>query len=580
MADFRAKVTAELDISKASGQLNNFLSQIKSASPVNIDVNLNLNKSSQALNSLLQQLRQVGAIGSNNINVVNAASITLNNSFNNVRNNLSNVSRQMRQFNELQAKTFGNQMTTWANNNGKALKSVMADGMQTYGQAINSLQSRLNTAILKQDASAVAQLRDEFRLLQSEARATGNVGKTFGQQFTSALGGVAKFAASYVSLYRVFNEIRQGVQTVVELDDALVDLQKTSTASTSQLNSFYKEANGIAKQYGATTKEIIQGAADWSRLGFSLEDSKTMSKLSSQFASISPGVSVEQATSGLVSAMKAFDISADEALDSVMSKINIVGNSFAVSNGDIIEGLQRSSAAMSAMGQDLDSTIALFTAANEVLQDSSTTGTALRSMALRIRGFDEETEQLSEDLVGVTGKIADLTKTASNPQGISIFTDASQTHYKDFVDYFRELSNIWDELSEKNRQGLLNELFGKRGAQAGAAIIKNFDAVEESLKKMSNSAGNADAEMEIITNSLSYKLNALKETGTGIFQNLFQREDMGVLIDGFTSVLEVIDAITEKIGLFGTVTAGLGIAAIIKDFGNNIALYGCESIVA
>lgn len=338
--------------------------------------------------------------------------------------------------------------------------------------------------------------------------------------------------------------------------------------------------HNFAKQYGTSTKQIIQSAADWSRLGYDIADSETMSKLSAQFAAISPGVDVEEATSGLVSAMKAFNIEADDALDGIMSKINIVGNNFAVSNGDIIDGLQRTSAAMSAMGQDLDSTVALFTAANEILQDSSTTGTAIRSMALRIRGFDEETEQLSEDLVGVTGKIADLTKTASKPEGISIFTDASQQHYKDFVDYFRELSGIWDELSEKNRQGLLNELFGKRGAQAGAAIIQNFDAVEESLRKMADSAGNADAEMDIITNSLTYKLNALKETGTGIFQNLFQREDMGVLIDGVTSVLEVLDAITEKIGLFGTAMAGLSVAAVVRNFGKDIALYGCESIVA
>lgn len=80
------------------------------------------------------------------------------------------------------------------------------------------------------------------------------------------------------------------------------------------------------------------------------------------------------------------------------------------------------------------------------------------------------------------------------------------------------------------------------------------------MDKMANSAGAADAEMEIITNSISYKLNALKETGTGIFQNLFQRDDMGAIIDGLTSVLSVIDAFTDKFGLLGTVLVGGGIA--------------------
>ena len=49
-------------------------------------------------------------------------------------------------------------------------------------------------------------------------------------------------------------------------------------------------------------------------------------------------------------------------MNEVISPINEVGNTFAVSNSDILEGLQRSSAAMKMMGEDLTSTIALFTA--------------------------------------------------------------------------------------------------------------------------------------------------------------------------------------------------------------------------
>lgn len=243
-------------------------------------------------------------------------------------------------------------------------------------------------------------------------------------------------------------------------------------------------------------------------------------------------------------------------------------NNFAVSNTDILEGLKRSSAAMSAMGQDLDSTIALFTAAEEVLQDPASTGTALRSMSLRMRGFDEETEEVSEDLVNINGDIIDLTKTAEHAQGVSIFTDATQTQYKDFVDYFRELSEVWDEMSAKNQTKLLNNLFGKRGAQAGSALIKNFATVEAALEKMQNSAGNAEKEMSVITQSLSYKLNALKETGTGIAQNLFARKDIGMVVDGLTALLSVVDALTEKLGLFGTLGAAGGIFAFIKNLSN------------
>lgn len=103
--------------------------------------------------------------------------------------------------------------------------------------------------------------------------------------------------------------------------------------SASELGSFYTDANVVAKQYGATTQEIIQSAADWSRLGYSSQEAaSTMSKLSSMMSTISPGMSVEEATTGLVSIMKAYGFEAEEVLDGVMSKINAVGNTAATSN--------------------------------------------------------------------------------------------------------------------------------------------------------------------------------------------------------------------------------------------------------
>ena len=105
---------------------------------------------------------------------------------------------------------------------------------------------------------------------------------------------------------------------------------------------------------------------------------------------------------------------------------------------------------------------------------------------------------------------------------------------------------------------------GKRQGQIVAAILNNFDAVDNSLETMTKSAGSAMKEMEIIENSLEFKLNALKETAVGIFQNLFQTDQMGSVIDFLTNLLEILDFLTEKIGLLGTLGAGIGITAFIK----------------
>ena len=293
-----------------------------------------------------------------------------------------------------------------------------------------------------------------------------------------------------------------------------------------------------------------------------------MAKTSSIFASISPGMDIEQSTDGLVSAMKAFKISADDALDGIASKVNIIGNTMAVSNEGIVEFLTKSSAAMAEANNTLEDTVALGTAISEITRDYANAGQVMKVMSMRIRGIDEETEEVSEDILELTGKIADLTKTAKTPGGISLFTDASKSTYKSTVQILREISQIYDDLTDKQQAQLLEILGGKRNGQAVAAALSNFDAVEKSLETMSKSAGNAEAEMSVIADSIDYKLNRLKETGVGIAQDLFQRDSTKNMVDNLTTILELIGKLTKSIGGLGTaLTAIMGYKGFKSGFG-------------
>lgn len=307
-----------------------------------------------------------------------------------------------------------------------------------------------NPRNLKEIASEIINIEN------AEIRA-GRAGKSFFDIFKtkgmySFIGQMQSYLSMYIGFYGMVNKVRSTITTVKELDTALVDLKKTTTMTEQQLNKFYYSSNDVARQMGVTTKEIIEQASAWSRLGYSSNEAATeMAKLSSQFASISPGMSTDEAQEGLVSIMKAFDIDPNDVKTEIMDKVNVLGNKFAENNQDVVEGLKRSAAAMSAMGQSFTDTAALFTGGMEILQDSDSMGTALRTLSMRIRGYDEETNQLSDDLVNVTGEVADLTKTTKNAQGISLFTDASQEHYKSMVQYLGEIADEWDQISEKNQ---------------------------------------------------------------------------------------------------------------------------------
>lgn len=148
------------------------------------------------------------------------------------------------------------------------------------------------------------------------------------------------------------------------------------------------------------------------------------------------------------------------------------------------------------------------------------------------RGYDEETEELSEDLENISGDIADLTK-VNGKGGISIFSDEAKTQYKSTYQIIKEISEIYDDLTDKQQAELLEKLAGKRGGQVIGSLIGNFDAAEKALQEMENAAGAADAEMEVIQDSIDYKLNALKQTWVGVAQEMLQRGSLGDVVDSF-----------------------------------------------
>ena len=485
-----------------------------------------------------------------------------------------------------------------------SFKSLSASEKGASQLAVNKLVQRINkdldenTNYSKQAKQGLRALRDELEsanprnlkeitseiinIENAEIRA-GHAGRSFIDTLKNS--GFHQLAAQIAGMFGfddLINLGKQAINTIKELDYALVDLKKTTAMNSSELEQFYYNSNDVAKQMGVTTKEIIDQASSWSRLGYNTREAATeMAKLSSQFSLISPGMDTTTAQEGLVSIMKAWDIGYQDVKSQIMDDINALGNNLALNNQDIVDGMERSAAALAAVGTSTKDAYALFSGIQEVLQNSEKSGTSLRSVALRLRSFDESTEEYSSDLANITGELADLTKTAEHAQGVSVFKPGSTTEFKSLVDYFREIAGIWDEMSQKQQNDFLLKAFGRTQAQAGAALIQNFKGVEKALDVMDNAAGSADKEMETAKQSITYKLNALKETWVGTVQELVDRGDIGKLADGLTKLSEGLGFVIDKLGILGSIGLGAGIFSGIKNVGewNYISKFHSNNII-
>ena len=209
----------------------------------------------------------------------------------------------------------------------QAFRKANSRAESKFGGQFDSILNRLKDV---SDIETFNRINKETQILRQNIVASEEAGKSFFDK----LGEKARKFAGWMSLTYAFSLVmrtfRTMITTVVELDTALVDLKKTFTGTEQDLQNLYYSANKTAKELGVTTKEILEQASAWSRLGYSsAETAELMAENSAIFKTISPGMDIDTATDGLVSMMKAFDVEANDVLDGIMSKVNIIGKDFA-----------------------------------------------------------------------------------------------------------------------------------------------------------------------------------------------------------------------------------------------------------
>jgi len=119
-------------------------------------------------------------------------------------------------------------------------------------------------------------------------------------------------------------QVQKGIQYVREIDSALTDLKKVTDETEETYEKFLDTASKTADKVGSTIKEIVSSTADWSRLGYSLEDAAKLAETTSVLLNVSEFSSIDEATSALTSTLQAFGYTADNAMG-VVDVMNEVG---------------------------------------------------------------------------------------------------------------------------------------------------------------------------------------------------------------------------------------------------------------
>ena len=224
---------------------------------------------------------------------------------------------------------------------------------------------------------------------------------------------------------------------------------------------------------------------------------------------------------------------------------------------------------MSQAGNSLDESIGLALGGNMVVRDASVTGTALKTLSLRLTKTKTELSELGEETDGAAETLSDYRAKllALTNQRVDIMDGDA---YKSTTQILREMSGVWDTMTNMQQSAALEIMGGVRQSNVVMSIIQNWDEVERAIETASDSEGSALRENERVLESLTGKLNQLAAAKQAFATSFFDADIFKSLVDGGTSALNVLTQLTNQVGSFSVAGAvinglfGLGNKGLIR----------------
>lgn len=406
------------------------------------------------------------------------------------------------------------------------------------------------------------QLDNQFRTLTTSTRYVDTGITKFAKSLKSKFLEVGRYLASFGSIYRLWGEIRQGVQYVRDIDTALTELKKVTDETDETYSRFLKNMGDTASVVGSTTSDLTKSAADWARLGYSIQEAGELAKNTSILMNVSEFDDVNKATDTLISALQAFKKDGTDVGDfsmEIIDKFNEVGNNYAISTSDLADSLTRSSAALVAAGNTLEESIAMTTAANTIIQNPENVGNALKVLSMRIRGVKSELEDAGEETDGVvtnTSKLNDqvmaLTASANNGKGISLINDDGS--FRSTYEILLDISKIWDKMDSMSQASLLEKIAGKTRGSVVAALLQSPEVLEDAFNSATNAAGSATNELNTYLDSIEGRISIFTNSVQTMWTKWLDSNAIKFVVDLGTSLVNL----GEKLNFFGTILTVIG----------------------
>lgn len=236
-----------------------------------------------------------------------------------------------------------------------------------------NLEQRINELSPKQ-AESIKKASNAQEELNGKIKSQAQDWKNNNQK-VSELGDTIKKVFNYVLVYRGFQMLQEGIQkaldTMKELDKAFTDIQMVTGDSKEATSQLAKDYNKLAKEMGATTQEVAEGAGEWLRQGKTTEETTELLRSSMTLSKVGAMESAT-ATELLTSSLNGYQLAAKDAM-TVVDKISAIDLAAATSSEELATALSRTANSANDAGVSFDKLLAMIGTTSSVTRKSAST---------------------------------------------------------------------------------------------------------------------------------------------------------------------------------------------------------------
>ena len=533
------KLLGKLDIAKTRANINAQLQQFRLENQITLSTNIKAN-TAQVTSTIDKAVASVQEkVKSKNVTITPKVDIS----------QIKSVQAEIKKISAL------NSFQTWWNRNSRAHSNdALTAGYEKLRQDLSAVGVSATEASLR------------IRAFKNTVKAAGYEGQSLGSVLGNAVSKFSQWGIASTLVVQGIHAIRGIIQNVVELDSAMVELKKVTDETAYTYDRFLDRASEKAIALGSSLIDLVNSTADFARLGYSLQDAEQLAQTATIYQNVGDDIAdIDQASSSIISTMKAFNIAAEDSM-TIVDKFNAVSNKFAISAGGIGEALMRSASSFAAANNTLDESIALIVAANNVIQDPDVVGTMWKTVSMRIRGAKTELEEAGLEVDGMAESTSDLRdKIKALTGGFDIMLN--ENTFKSTYDIILGIAQVYDSLSDINQAALLELLAGKRQGNALAAALTNMADAEKVVETSVNSANSAMEEHSRWLDSIDAKTAQFQATFQKFSTTMLSSDVVKGVVDFGRGFLGTLTAIVDTLGSIPTLIAGISTGVSFKNIG-------------